>query len=110
MKDYKIIENRPELNAEEINQGMHFSKVKANSLLLKKAAMKIVWLKIAGFVFLSSAAIIIYSTLKNNDSSVSSSSQKVTPHQSESSIVVSDSIDNDRSDSIKIINKIQIEK
>ncbi|MCW3071208.1 MAG: hypothetical protein JWO44_1098 [Bacteroidetes bacterium] len=45
MKNYKIIENRPELSKEQLKEGMDFNKIKINAGLAKTAFLKILIIK-----------------------------------------------------------------
>lgn len=75
MKNYKIIENRPELTPEQISQGMNFAAVKSGAAGAGKAFIKTASLK--GIVIKSVIAIAVLSTttlicykIKTSDSEV----------------------------------------
>ncbi len=65
MKESKIIENRTELTQAEIEKGMKFSEIKANSMILKKAAAKMLLIKSAVLFVLATSAIATFVVLKN---------------------------------------------
>lgn len=72
MKNYKIIENRPELTPDQISQGMNFAAVKSGSTaaghaLIKSASIKgIVFKTVIGVVLVSSSVLVCYK-LTNTD-------------------------------------------
>lgn len=64
MKNYKILETRPELTTEQIAQGMDFNKIKKNAALAKSAVLKSFIIKgLLGIVAISSF-IIVYKNYK----------------------------------------------
>jgi hypothetical protein len=66
MKNYKIIENRPELSKEQLKEGMDFNKIKINAGIAKIALLKSILIKgILGIVIVSSG-IFIYKTISNS--------------------------------------------
>ena len=74
MKNYKILENRPELTNEQIIQGMDFNKIKNNAALAKAALLKSLVIKgLLGTVIISSI-VYIY---KNNEPSITERAQVI---------------------------------
>lgn len=60
MEKYKILENRPELSAEQVTQGMDFMKVKSQSLILKKLTLKLIIMKTFIATVVITSGIFIY--------------------------------------------------
>lgn len=84
MKNYKILENRPELSKEQLTQGMDFNKVKANATIAKAAILKSFILKcILGVAVISSGAIVYKLTrspeIKSNPVTLIDSTIKTSP-------------------------------
>lgn len=72
MKNYKIIENRPELTPDQISQGMNFAAVKSASTaaghaVVKSASIKGIVLKsVIGVVLVSTSVLVCYKLTKTD--------------------------------------------
>lgn len=72
MKNYKIIENRPELTPDQISQGMNFAAVKSGSTaaghaVIKSASIKGIVLKtVIGVVLVSTSVLVCYKLTKSD--------------------------------------------
>ena len=71
MKNYQILENRPELTKEQLTQGMDFNKIKMNAAIAKKAILKSLVIKGALGVAIICSGVFVYkltisSVSKNN--------------------------------------------
>lgn len=60
MKNYQILENRPELTKEQLTQGMDFNKIKMNAAITKKAILKSLIIKGALGVAIISSGVFVY--------------------------------------------------
>ncbi len=66
MKNYKLLESRPELTSEQLRQGMDFNKIQIKAALAKKAIVKALFIKgIAGIAIIASG-IFIYSEISHS--------------------------------------------
>lgn len=82
MKNYKIIENRPELTPEQIAHGMNFAVIKSNVLspektLAKTAATKSVIIKVLVVAGLLTSSVLVY----KNYNRANSGENKVTSNE-----------------------------
>lgn len=65
MKNYKILENRPELSKEQLKEGMDFNRIKFNAAVAKSALLKSLILKgLLGIVVIGSG-LYIYNSLSD---------------------------------------------
>ena len=60
MKNYKIIENRPELTSQQIMQGINFNSIKSNAALAQKAILKALIAKGLVTVALITSSVLVY--------------------------------------------------
>lgn len=84
MKNYKILENRPELSKEQLTHGMDFNKVKTNVTIAKTAILKSFIIKcIFGVAVISAGAFIYKLTtrpeIKSNLVTLIDSTKKTSP-------------------------------
>lgn len=87
MKNYKIIENRPELTPDQISQGMNFAAVKSASTaaghaIVKSASIKGIVLKsVIGVVLVSTSVLVCYKLIKsekvNNSEQIVSANNEI---------------------------------
>ncbi|MBA3665675.1 MAG: hypothetical protein H0W61_15935 [Bacteroidetes bacterium] len=87
MKNYKILENRPELTRQQILQGMSFSAVCStallpNALLLKSMAMKSLLLKVAAVAIVVTSSVLVYENVN------------IPPKENRAVVAIGDSISN----------------
>lgn len=89
MKNYKLLQNRPELTNEQIKAGMDFNKIKNNAALATSSLLKSIFIKGLLGVLTISAAIGIYkyySGSAEEKSTDSVANPKTTIYQSENKI------------------------
>lgn len=84
MKNYKILENRPELTKEQLTQGMDFNKIKTNAAIAKTALIKSFIFKcMLGVAVISSGAFVYKLTtrpeIKSNPVKIIDSTIKTSP-------------------------------
>ena len=60
MKNYKVLENRPELSGEQLTQGMDFNKVKTNATIAKSAILKSFIIKCAFGVAVIGSGVFVF--------------------------------------------------
>ncbi len=60
MKNYKILENRPQLTKAQLSQGMDFLKVKTNATIVKSAILKSIIIKSIIGVAVIGSGILVY--------------------------------------------------
>lgn len=77
MEKYKILENRPELSAEQVMQGMDFTKIKSQSLILKKLTLKLIIMKTFIATVIITSGVFIYNNF-NKPASVKTQTAVIT--------------------------------
>lgn len=102
MKNYKILENRPELSKEQLTQGMDFNRVKTNATIAKTAILKSFIIKcILGVAVISSGAFVYKLTtrpeIKSNPVTLMDSTKNINP------VVVDSIINIDKTNNESII-------
>ena len=89
MKNYKLLQDRPELTNEQIKAGMDFNKIKNNAALEKSTALKTIFIK--GLLGVIAVSVVAGIYMYYNDSipeKASTASADANPviHQSNDSI------------------------
>jgi hypothetical protein len=103
MKNYKILENRPELSKEQLKQGMDFKKVKTNAAIAKTAILKSYIIKCVFGLSLIGSSLLVY---KLTTSKVSENNNAILKNENKKTILITNSIPdplNDTSKQIKIV-------
>jgi hypothetical protein len=64
MKNYKILENRPELTSEQIMKGMDFAKIKTSAAIAKASLLKALIIQSVFGIIVISSCVLIYQNYK----------------------------------------------
>ncbi|MDO9000332.1 MAG: hypothetical protein Q7W45_11250 [Bacteroidota bacterium] len=105
MKNYKIIENRPELSKEQLTQGMDFNKIKTNAAIAKTAILKSLIIKCVLGIALTGSSLLVY---KLTTSKVSENNNVILKNENKKTILITNSISSpliDTSKQTKFVTK-----